>query len=295
LTRLLLATIVFLLAGCQLDQVVTADSEDIVIAEVYLRTNADVQVALLHRTFQASSSPTVPNALIEVTNAAGVALRYFPADDTMCVVPQRQRPIIGTCYTSSQRSRFVIPGESYALRITLPGGREITGNLTVPGNFIVHRPGSHECSLPPSTRFEIAWSPSPNAWVYPSEIGITGLRRILQPQGIDLPEPLSLFGLSVSSTDTTISFPNEFGLFDRFDNDLTEALVLIQGGLPDSTQADVTITAADRNYVNWERGGNFNPSGVVRIGNLRGDGAGVFGSLVITHFHIRVGSAHPPC
>jgi hypothetical protein len=60
--------------------------------------------------------------------------------------------------------------------------------------------------------------------------------------------------------------------------------------------ADVVIAAADRNYVNWERGGNFNPSGLVRIGSVRGDGFGVFGSLVVKSFQIRVGSTeYPPC
>jgi hypothetical protein len=133
--------------------------------------------------------------------------------------------------------------------------------------------------------------------VYPSEISIRGLRRALQQEGIDIDhEPVRLFGLSISNSDTTISFPNEFGLFDRFDDDLTEALVAIQAGLPATVVTDVVIAAADRNYVNWERGGNFNPSGVVRIGNLRGAGTGVFGSLVVKHFQVRVGSTeHAPC
>jgi hypothetical protein len=42
----------------------------------------------------------------------------------------------------------------------------------------------------------------------------------------------------------------------------------------------VVVAAADRNYVNWVRGGNFNPSGLVRVPSVRGDGTGVFGSIV---------------
>lgn len=40
------------------------------------------------------------------------------------------------------------------------------------------------------------------------------------------------------------------------------------------------MAAGDRNYVNWVRGGNFNPSGQVRVPSIVGDGTGVFASLV---------------
>jgi hypothetical protein len=204
---------------------------------------------------------------------------------------------VGSCYVSSLASSLrIVPGQNYSLRITLADGGELTGTTMVPDSFRVLRPSNHECMLPHHTRFDVVWAKSEGAWVYASEIAIRGLRTVLEPEGLDIPDPLRLFGLSVSSTDTTISFPNEFGLFDRFDPDVTEALVLIQPGLPPNTAADVVIAAADRNYVNWERGGNFNPSGVVRIGNLRGDGAGVFGSLVLQHFHVRInGVNRPPC
>jgi hypothetical protein len=151
--------------------------------------------------------------------------------------------------------------------------------------------------LSANSRLEVAWTASPDAWVYAAETNLRGLAPLLAQQGIELErDPLRLFGLSVSSADTTIVFPSEFGLFDRFDDDLTEALAAIQNGLPSGVVADVVVGAADRNYVNWERGGNFNPSGVVRIGNIRGAGAGVFGSMVGKSFQVRVGSTqHPPC
>jgi hypothetical protein len=60
--------------------------------------------------------------------------------------------------------------------------------------------------------------------------------------------------------------------------------------------ADVTIAAADRNYVNWERGGNFNPSGLIRVASIRGDGTGTFGSMVTHRVVIHVGpSTLPGC
>ena len=290
-----------LLGACELQEVVTATAEDVVIAEVYIRGDVQQQTALLHRTRQAGDSTApVPGARIEVTNPSGAVLVYQEAPDSLCIEPRRDTRdvVLGTCYASPADQRFDInPGERYTLRVTLPGGGVLTGNTTVPADFQIVRPASPVCAVPPLTRFEILWTSSPNAWVYAGETYLRGLRRALQDQGIVITqEPLRLFGLSISATDTTISFPNEFGLFDRFSDDLTLALAAIQNGLPNGIVADVIIAAADRNYVNWERGGNFNPSGLVRIGNIRGDGAGVFGSLVAKSFQIRVGSAeHPSC
>jgi hypothetical protein len=48
------------------------------------------------------------------------------------------------------------------------------------------------------------------------------------------------------------------------------------------------ISATDRNYVNWVRGGNFNPSGVVRVPSVGGDGIGVFASTVTRTFEVVV-------
>jgi hypothetical protein len=201
-------------------------------------------------------------------------------------------------YATDDQQRFdILPGESYALRIQLAEGGVLSGTTTVPENFVLLRPTAPICALPEHTALEVAWTASPDAWVYAAETHLRGLRRLLEEQGIELDrEPLRLFGLSVSSADTTIVFPGEFGLFDRFDENLTDVLVAIQNGLPAGVVADVVIGAADRNYVNWERGGSFNPSGLVRIGNIRGAGAGVFGAMVGRTFQVRVGSnQHPPC
>ena len=80
-------------------------------------------------------------------------------------------------------------------------------------------------------------------------------------------------------------FPSEFGVFDRFDLEQDLALRL-QRGLPAGTDAVVTIAAVERNYVNWVRGGSFNPSGQVRVASLRGDGTGVFGAAVVRRFSV---------
>ena len=78
---------------------------------------------------------------------------------------------------------------------------------------------------------------------------------------------------------------------NRFDNSVFDILVALQTGLPAGVDANVLVAAADRNYVNWVRGGNFNPSGTVRVSSIRGDGAGLFGAIVSRRLTITTDSA----
>jgi len=73
--------------------------------------------------------------------------------------------------------------------------------------------------------------------------------------------------------------PTEVGVFDRFSYD-QQLLRAIQGGFPPDVQVHILVAAADRNFVNGVRGGQFNPSGSVRVPSVVGDGVGVFGSIV---------------
>jgi hypothetical protein len=189
----------------------------------------------------------------------------------------------------------ITPGETYSLRITLADGGVMTGTTHVPATFRVLRPAVTQCSLPANDTLRLVWTTSPGSWVYAAETNLRGLRsHVPDPNKID--DPLRLFGLSASAQDTTILFPTEFGVFERFDPDLTDVLASIQGGLPAGIVADIVIAAADRNYVNWERGGDFNPSGIIRIPSVRGAGTGEFASLVPRTFQIRVASTFfPPC
>jgi len=69
-------------------------------------------------------------------------------------------------------------------------------------------------------------------------------------------------------------------VFDRGSID-QDVAVRLQRGIPGGLVTNVAITAVDRNYTNWVRGGNFNPSGQVRIASVRGEGTGYFGSSVV--------------
>ena len=90
-------------------------------------------------------------------------------------------------------------------------------------------------------------------------------------------------------------FRASWGLFDRADPDLRTRGSRYAGGLPTDVAAEFVVAAADRNYVNWVRGGHFNPSGIVQIPSLVGVGTGVFGSIVVGgRMLLTTESAMPP-
>lgn len=289
--------------ACELTEVVIADAEDVVVAEFVLIAGVFQQVGILHRTRGTEASRTpVDDATVEVVAATGERMRYQRALPQQCVHRHREDELQRTaCYVSDRilPIPFVRPGGEYTLRITLADGRTLTGSTRVPASFDLIRPvADRACALPPDRPLEMSWTRSTTAWVYVAETELQGLRAALAARGVELDEePLRLFGLSISNTDTAIAFPAEFGVFDRFNPDLTEALAAIQGGLPPDVFAEVVIGAADRNYVNWERGGVFNPSGFVRIPSVFGDGTGVFGSVVRRGVTMWTGAAGdlPPC
>jgi hypothetical protein len=282
-------------AGCELREITIADADDVVVAEFVLIAGAPRQSGMLHRTLGSDSS-RVPatGASVRIVAADGGELELSAAPPDFCFIDGSDDDGAPACYASTRTvlpGSFVVPGETYTLRIRLADGRELTGTTTVPAPFQLRRPAASACALPPGQPLDIVWTMSPTAWLYAAETELNGLRAALAARGIDVErEPLRLFGLALSNTDTTIAFPAEFGVFDRFDPDLTETLAAIQTGLPPGIDADVVIAAADRNYVNWERGGNFNPSGFVRVPSVFGDGTGVFGAVLPRTFQL---TTHP--
>jgi hypothetical protein len=293
--RAFAVALVCALAACDLQEITVAESQDIVVAEITLRAGDSIQYAFLHRTLQGGGGESVDDAVVEVTNAGGDVLRFTRTDKQACLSADSE-DIAGSCYVST-RNYPVTPGQVYSLRIALAGGGVMTGVTKVPSNFQLTRPTVPVCSLAPNTVLPVAWTVSDDAWVYLSETLLHNLAPVLATQGITLEEdPLLLFGLSISNQDTTILFPSQFGLFQRFDESLTAALIAIQSGLPPGVVADVTIAAGDRNFVNWERGGNFNPSGAIRVASIRGDGTGTFGSIVPLKFVVRTDTnTFPAC
>ncbi len=291
----------FLLAACELQEVQITETEDALVAEVILRAGEPVQQAWLHRTRAVGKDPRVPNAIVRIESESGVAVQFQPVLDEVCLIQGRDTvpDPQGSCYVTPDAALAVVPGHTYRLTVTTPDGKRLTGSTTVPADFRLIRPATRQCYLTPMGSFEAMWTKSPTAWVYASEISFSSIQRALEKHGIKIDRsPLRLFGLSISAQDTTIHIAREFGLFDRFDDDLTAALAFLQQGVPGPTNMSGIVAAADRNYVNWERGGSFNPSGFVRVPSLHGDGTGVFGSIVPKAFEVFVGideGVIPPC
>jgi uncharacterized protein DUF4249 len=285
------------LAACTIADVTTVPGEETVVVEAVLRADRVVQQILLHRALNGRFSGPVPGAEVTVTDAAGTVYRFVQDDGDGCyhIDPRYQASdsldFHGTCYRGTtgtpQLRRWVVPGGTYDLHVRLPdGGGEIRGRTTVPGDFRLRVPrdtvptgGVLACSLPPDTRLPLQWTRAAGAWSYSSRLRIRGLRRVLEPRGINAPDPLDLRGFALGEEDTTLLLPTEFGVFERFQYD-QDVLLAIQEGLPDGTTAEVVLAAGDRNWLNSVRGGSFNPSGQVRISTVVGDGVGVFASLV---------------
>ena len=284
LLRLLMIPFVAATAGCEIQEVVIAQPEDIVVAEVVLAAGEAVQTAWLHHTrvSDPNADPRVRDADIVVQAEDGRVLRFDEAADTMCYVRRRDAGsrVLGTCYVAIGASSFVQPGGTYQLAIETADGRQLAGTTTVPGTFAIVQPATGTATIRANTQYDVVWTQSANTWVYVIDGLFHGLRSALSP--LEVPhEPLLLTGLSISGTDTTVAVPAEIGIFDRFDSDLTAVLVELQKGLPANVDAEITVSAADRNYVNWVRAGSFNPSGQVRVPSIHGErGTGVFGSVV---------------
>ncbi|MGH7556003.1 MAG: hypothetical protein ACREMQ_23620 [Longimicrobiales bacterium] len=271
-------------AGCELQEVSIADPEDIIVGEMVLFAGDARQRLVLHRTFGDGDSASVPGARVEVRSQSGATLSLALAPDSSCMNTDSDDPPIGSCYLSPPQPSFVQPARRYDLRIDLANGGRLTGTTIVPDTFTVLRPATSaggSCRLPADTTLEMRWTRSQGAWVYVVETELRGIVSSLRDRGVTLGrgEPLRLVGLSISESDTTIVFPTELGIFERFDEDVANALLAIRDGLPPAVSAETLVAAADRNYVNWVRGGRFNPSGQVRVPSLRGNGTGMFGSI----------------
>jgi hypothetical protein len=280
--------------GCELEEVALVEARDVVVAEVLLQLSADEGrsdhlTAFLHRTLAGGTGESRPvsGARVIVRRLDGVEVEMAETALETCVVTT---PVDGqgTCFwaTPETAARFR-PGDRLEVEVSLGDGGRLVGALTVPGSFdLLLEELGQRCSVEPEVPLELRWTRSVGASVYVNETLIYGVRDALAGQGIEVDEdPLYLLGLSASAQDTTIVFPGEFGVFNRFELDQGLALAL-QRGLPEGTEADVSIAAAEDNYVNWVRGGNFNPSGQVRIPSLRGDGTGLFGAVVVRRVHI---------
>jgi hypothetical protein len=294
---LALPALVLLFASCELTEITIADPQDVIITELVLRAGDPVQTAYLHRTVTPGTSGAVPDASVVVRDeATGATFTFDPTSDSNCLEGAPPNTLNGsaTCYVAFVNTNAVRTGARYTVRVEMPDGRVATGATVVPGAFDITQPGPAKlnafetCGLPSGTAFDIIWTQSAGAAVYLTQSRFRNLRQALRASGLDIEgdDAVEIGGLSVTASDTILRFPSDLGLFERFDDELIQLLLAIRDGLPAGVDASVVVAAADRNYVNWVRGGNFNPSGAVQVSSIQGDGRGVFGSMASRRINI---------
>jgi hypothetical protein len=277
-------------SACVLQDVEITNLDDVVVAEVLVQIRDDGVAAnrprvyaLLHRTPGADRvSGGVPGAHVVLHRADGPVVLTPRTRLRDCIVDAPD-PYGVSCYRAltADENRFQ-PGDSLTLEVELPDGGRLHGFTVVPEEFrLVDAPPGGICVLPVGRTHEVRWTRSRGAWAYVAETAVQDFRNALSEQGIEVTQnSIHLMGVSVSQSDTTIVFPVEFGLLERLTED-QGILVALQRGIPGGSVAEITIAAAERNYVNWQRGGSYNPSGQVRVPSLRGDGTGFFGATVV--------------
>lgn len=291
--RALVVATTLALGACELQEVTLVEVENVVIAEVYVNVAPGIGEyptevrAFLHRTVGSVQGgvDVLDQSRLTIRRSDGQTFDLAPDPQSLCL---GSFPVgeTGACFLAdSADAAGLLPGDLLEIDVALPDGGSLTGATRVPAAFELVGVDV-ACRLPPDRLLPVRWTRSAGAWAYVNETSIRGLPAALAREGIEVEEdPLYLLGLSIADVDTTIVFPSEFGVFNRFDLD-QDVAVRLQRGLPHGVGAEVAITAVDRNYVNWARGGNFNPSGQVRVPSLRGDGTGVFASTVHRRFLI---------
>jgi len=297
LALLLLATLVS--GGCELAEVTVAEPVNQVLAEIYLRVTdgRSDAVALVYQTGQGVALEDVDVDLYSQGVRRG---RLFRAPLSTCFEGSPPPEFEAQCLRLEGASAaFIRPGVRIRAEITLPGGGSISGETTLPGGFELLSPANRVCRLPAGAQLPVRWTPSAGARAYIPEAEIFGLKAALAPQGIEAPDdPLTLLALAISEADTSVVFPAQFGIFNRFSSD-GDVIVALQRGFPAGAEVfgDVVVSAQDRNSVNWNRGGNFNPSGTIRVPSLFGDGTGVLAGIVNRSFTFttRNDPQIPPC
>ena len=301
------------LGGCELTEVTVTESEDVVVAEAQATINqhGDGGTSLgvytyLHRTLSGQRPDEVEGAVVRVSGSSAVVHLEAADSGGVCLAPWQDEddeevlePDVGSCYRASVAPSPFSPGEVLELEVVLPEGGTLTGVSQVPDAFefigLTHEDG--QCRMEPDTNYRFHWTEAAGTWSYISDTWIEGLPEALAGRDIEVPDSLYLTGFAIGEKDTEILFPGEYGLFDLGEQANADLLRILDNGLPDGTWAEVAFAATDRNWVNWARGGNFNPSGIIRIPSVFGDGTGFFGTATQRTLNVIAGpdgSRMPP-
>lgn len=291
-----------LLGGCELTEVTLAESDDVVVAETRLILNLDTAdgtpslnvYAYLHRTLSAARADGVEGARVRVSGASGTVVRLEEEEsggDCLSQDPEIPNEDVGSCYRASASPSPFLPRDVVELEVVLADGSTLTASSRIPGafDFVGLTQEDGHCRLEPDTNYRFGWTEAAGTWSYLSDTWIMGLPEALAGGDVAAPDSLYLTGFGIGREDTDVLFPGEYGLFDVADDVNVDLLRILDDGLPGGAWARLAFAATDRNWVNWVRGGNFNPSGLIRIPSVFGEGTGVFGTATQREVHVRAG------
>jgi hypothetical protein len=286
---------VLFLGACELEELTILDPPSTLVAEVYLRVNDGIPdaVALVHRSRGVGNSGDA-DVIVEVKDPDGRSVQLQPVEAATCMDDAVPRRFPFSCHRLvGEDAEFIRPGAHLQVVVTPASGEVLKGETVVPGDFQLRVPESlfAPCGLAPGELLDVRWSRARGAWAYVPEVNIEGLSEAFGPLGVEVPPgPVTLLALAVSEADTTVTLPSEFGVFNRFHGDQDFLRALQDGFPPGPVKGRVLVSAWDRNAVNWNRVGGFNPSGTPRSPSLWGEGGtGVVAAVVNRSFEFFVG------
>lgn len=305
--------------ACELAEVEVAKPDDVVVAEVMVVLAsgsgggpgfAMSASALLHRTRQGTAVAPVDGASVRLANQDGRAVvlapeprghpcltRWAYASDTLAWRLVRDETG-ASCYVFAETEASFAPGDQLALEVVLAGGGALDGASRIPSAFSMPQLRLEDgmCAMRPETQQRVEWTEADGAWAYRSEARITGHEPGdgfgVQSDSVDLQL------LAIGGAQTGLVFPRSFGLSEYLDATYDRDLILkLRDGLPDGAWARLSVTAIDRNWMNWSRNTGVTFSGIVRIPSVFGDGTGVFATGVRREFEVTVrdDAGMPPC
>ncbi len=304
--------------GCELTEVTIAAPDDVIIAQTNLVVELDPELSggtlnvftYLQRTLNPDMARPVSGAVISIAGPFGTVRLTEREDGSDCfhlpglapgdTLTTDHRLEFGSCYGARITPSPFAPGDALSQEIVVPDGRRLTAVSQLPGAFAFQGLSQEDgrCRLEPDTNYRFSWTTAEGTWSYLSEARFEGLQDALAGRELEAPDTLHLLGISIGDQDTEVVFPRQYGFFRLFDDDVSEIVNALQDGMPAGASAEIAVVATDRNWVNWVRGGNFNPSGQIHIPSVFGDGGtGSFGTGTGRRIRVtaRPGETEPLC
>ena len=284
-----IAALLPLLAACLLDWT-QVDEEVLLIASATAILTVDPMDSTVRSTdvfallIRDAVDDQVPEASVRIVGSSGRTLQLEELPDTSEAcrgdLGWGKESVTGTCYIASVPSAYFAPLEELSLQVATPGGKQLSGESTIPGLFTPSRLSLQDgrCRVNPETNYRIDWRSIRSSWAHIAEAEFMGLRDNLW----DEPGPLYLAAAwmaTPSSRSQQMGFPRK--LIERdVPFDARKAARRLETGLPWGVTVDLAVAAIDQNWANWIRPGQINVAGEVPVPSVFGDGTGMFGTAV---------------